>query len=566
MRHGLQEIGCSNVFVTRHTRSFALIGILLLTAALWAGVSRIGLNSDDFEYIPTLAPIAHVGDLFRPFVTQDMNPSYFRPVANLTMSLDFLLFGWSGEAFHLTNLLLHLIATLLVFCIARNIFRMSAGESLAASLAFGLLASHEYNLVVDTARADILAAIFVMLALLTYGRWRNIPSLICFASALLSKEIAVLILPFLPFLWWKKGTNKSWPVQILPVAPYLALLIAFFFYHSHFTTPILASQPLTASGAHSAIAFLRNGVYSLAYFVLPLELEQATSLLANYRTTALLLGMVAILLFTWFLVSRMHRELVHILVRPATFSFLTGSILFLTFERWRLYLPSIGLIAIMVLVVNRLFSRNAKRIALLLLIPLAAFHVYRALAVESSWRESTALRNSLRNDLTQILSQVHVRPLTLGILTSPAKLGSASVILLGEEAFVTRAEADRLDEFNRQTGSVHGTQVDSWTAVDVYALDGAGGFRPLSIGTLGRDRYLISVPAKSAMILYPSSIPGSERRDLELHTGDSVSTLSYTDIVRTSHTGLASSIEVDVHDTSALLLGIDSSERFRRIR
>ena len=553
--------------MTRHTRNFALIGILLLTAALWAGVSGIGLNSDDFQYIPTLAPIAHVGDLFRPFVTRDMSPNYFRPVANLTMSLDFLLFGWSGVGFHLTNLLFHLVATLLVFYFARNIFRMTVGEAFVTTLIFGLIASHEYNLVVDTARADILAAIFVMLTLQWYGRWRNIPSLLCFACALLSKEIAVLIIPFLPLLLWNKASNSKEKIaQLSPLVPYLLVFIAFYLYHSHFTTSILTSQPLTASGAHSALAFLRNGVYSLGYFVLPLDLAQATAVLANYLSTALLLGIVLFLLFIWFLVSKMNRETLRILIRPVIFSFLTGSVLFLTFERWRLYVPSIGLIAIIVLAISRIFPMNAKRIAVLALIPLGAFHVYRALAVESSWRESTALRDSLKDNLTQILSQVPTRPLTLGILASPAKLGSASVILLGEDALATRAEADRLSAYNRETGSVSGVHVDSWTAVDVYALDRANGFRFLRIDSMGPGRYLISVPSTSSMMLYPSSIPGSERRNLAFHTGDSISTTAYTDIVRAVRAGLATSIEVDVRDTVALLLRFDSSERFRRIR
>ncbi len=552
--------------MTRQSRNLVLFSILVLTAVLWAGVAGIGLNSDDYQYIPSLAPIAHPSDIFRPFIQPDANPSYFRPVANLTMALDFLLFGWSGAAFHLTNLLLHLIATLLVFYFARDVFRMREKEALVVALAFGLVASHEYNLLVNTARADMLAAIFVMLTLLCYHRGIRVASLICFALALLSKEIAVLILPFIPLVSSREATDKNkWKWQVLSFTPYLAIFIAFYFYRSHFTAPILSSQPLTTGGARSAMAFLRNGAYSLGYFVLPLDLSQATAILAHYRAMALLLGAISIILFVWIIARGNNPNSSRPFFRPIVFTLLTGSILFLTFERWRLYLPSIGLIAIIVLAVNRIASMRAKRVMLLLFVSLGAFHVYRALAAQSAWREGTALRDHLKNNLTEILSQNAERPLTLGILASPAKLGSASVILLGEDALVRRAEADRLSAYNKNTGSEQGVRIDSWTAVDVYTLDRAKGFRGLTVDSLESRKYFVSVPVGSSMVLYPSSEPGSERRDLVLQTGDSSSTANFTDIIRAMSAEGARSIEVDVHNGSSLLLTFDSSNRFRRI-
>ena len=534
--------------------------ILIAVAALWAGVAGIGMNSDDFQYLPSLAPIEHIGDVLRPFLSPDANPSFFRPLANVTMSLDFLLFGWSGAAFHLTDLLFHLVATLLVFYFARDLFRLTEREALAAALIFGILASHEYNLVVDTARADMLAAIFVLLSFLLLRRARIRHSLIfefaaiaSFFLALCSKEIAITALPLLLVL---PEERWDWMGRIRRMVPFVVVAILFYFYHAHFTTPIAESQPLMAAGAHNLAAFLRNGAYSIGYMVLPLDLAQATVLLTRYRTLTLLAGSLLGIAFLILTIAGQNRSTLRAFVMPVVFFLFTGSILFLTFERWRLYLPSVGAIAIVVLLVSRTPSRVLRMGLLAVLLLLGVFHIYRALLAQSEWRAATALRDRAKASLTRILNDVPRRPLTLGILASPSKLGGASVILLGESALVTRAEADRLSAYNHETASTAGTNVDSWTAVDVYALDRREGFRGLEVDSMGPERFLVSVPNGSSLILYPSgeSEGAASRRDLAFQPGDSVVTPHFTDIIRTASAGVAKSIEVIVGDSTATLL------------
>jgi len=568
--------------VETRTRSLLSTGILLAlilatTAALWAGVAGIRLNSDDYQYLPSLAPIAHVGDVLRPFISPDANPSFFRPVANATMALDFLLFGWSGAAFHLTNLFFHLVATLLVFYFARDIFKLTDREAFVATFIFGILASHEYNLVVDTARADTLATIFVMLSLLLLRRARKghsyaleCSAVVSFFLALCSKEIAITALPLIPILFWQRTKSPKadlWASARL-LAPFALITLIFYFYHAHFTAPVLESQPLTAEGAHSIAAFLRNGAYSIGYLILPLDLAQATALLTRYLTLTLAVGAVLGIVFFLIIFAGQNRSSLRALAKPVLFFLFTGSILFLSFERWRLYLPSIGAIAIIVLLVSRTSSRILRVIFLAMLLLLGNFHVNRALLAESEWREATALRDRAKASLTRVLEEVPKRPLMLGMLASPSKLGGASVILLGESALVTRAEADRISSYNRATASTAGTNVDSWTAVDVYALDRSAGFRGLKVDSIAPERFLVSVSKNGSINLYPSeeSENATPRRDQSLEPGDSIVTAPFTDVIRATSSGLAKSIEVDVHDSMATLLSLDSSGMFHRIR
>src|SRR5205807_8081788 len=136
--------------------------------------------------------------------------------------------------------LFHLIATLLVFYFVRDIFHFTEGESLCAALVFGLMASHEYNLVVDTARADILVATFMMLTILLHlraakGALFSIGAALSYALALCSKEIAIMALPLLILF---EHFRDRWDIiigRMRRIIPYLFASILFFFYHTHFT-------------------------------------------------------------------------------------------------------------------------------------------------------------------------------------------------------------------------------------------------------------------------------------------------------------------------------------------
>ncbi len=542
--------------------------VLLATAALWSGVAGIRLNSDDYQYLASLSPIQHFGDVLRPFVSPDANPSFFRPVTNATMALDFLLFGWSGAAFHFTNLFFHLIATLLVFYFVRDIFALTERESFWTALLFGIAASHEYNLVDDTARADVLAAIFVMLTFLLEKRTYRIAALASFALALLSKEIAIMALPLVPATFWEKSGNRSRSARraILLTTPYIIIAVAFNFYHAHFTQPILASQPLTSEGAHSLAAFLQNAAYSIGYLILPLDLGSATAVLTQYHALAFTVGVVLCIAVIGLVIRKRDKAFLARLWKPLAFTLVTGFVLCLTFERWRLYLPSVGAVAIIALMVGRASPRIIRTALLVAMIPLGAFHIYRALAAESEWRVSTAMRDTLQESLAGILARIPERPVTLGMLDVPAKLGSAAVDELGQSALVTRAEADRISERNRETAATDSVHVDSWTAVNVYALNASEGFRGLQLAQISRNSYLISVPETSTIALYPGSTTnGTARRDVAFHSGDTISEPEFVDIIRSSLFGIPKSIEVRVLDTSAVLLSFNGHS-FERIR
>lgn len=499
------------------------------TCLLWLGVSGIQLNGDDYQYLHSLAPMHSVGDALRPWTEHDANPHYFRPLANTTMVADFLLFGWSGSAFHLTNLLFHVVASLLVYPVARRVFRISQSQALIAALLFAILASHEYNLVVDTARADELVTIFGLLAMLALESWsgsRQASSLtlatLCYSLALTSKELAFFLLPV--FAW---QVIRAQGIHLLPVVralwPLALVSIAFLIYHEHFTLTTLGSNDVVQGASVGSV--LKNAAFSLAYLFLPLEQETALRMMHDH-VLLVALALVAIGLL-WLAVRTLGSSERKQLMLPLLFLFVTGISSWLVFERWRLYLPSVGAVIVLVMFGSALLRRSyGKILVAVLACAFIGYHVNRALSAQRDWQRSTAMMHTMKNDLRVLLSNRPSRQMRIMLVTVPAKLGSAGVMVLGWEALAQQAEAERLNAPGLALGAVDTSTVNVDGAIQVYALNTRNAFAGLRVQQTGASRFIVSAPGSAGLRLIPAGAGfAAARQELNLSAGDTLTNI-----------------------------------------
>ncbi|MFQ5801362.1 MAG: tetratricopeptide repeat protein [Candidatus Methylomirabilales bacterium] len=160
---------------------------------------------------------------------------YYRPLTNLSYLLDRRLWGEKALGFHLTNLLLHLLTTLLVFRVGLKI----AGLPLAAwggALLFAAHPIHTESVSMVQGRTDLLATLFYVGAFLLFHRYRMQGegpralrlyglSLASFFLALLSKEMAItlpLVIALHGFTHPPRPARNLWP--LLWTLPYLGVL------------------------------------------------------------------------------------------------------------------------------------------------------------------------------------------------------------------------------------------------------------------------------------------------------------------------------------------------------
>jgi tetratricopeptide (TPR) repeat protein len=151
--------------------ALALFALVALVALVYAPVRRGVFVWDDHALVET-NPLVQKGavlDIFRqPFWTtdalSDARPAYYRPLAILSLRADFAVAGDEAAAYHLSNLLLHLLAMILLVVVARRL-----GASVLASVLAGgvwaLLPRSTESVAWIAGRTDVLAAVMVFGAL-----------------------------------------------------------------------------------------------------------------------------------------------------------------------------------------------------------------------------------------------------------------------------------------------------------------------------------------------------------------------------------------------------------------
>lgn len=178
--------------------------------------------------------------------------SYYRPLVTSSFIFDRIVWGLSAPIMHFENVSLHLVNTLLLFFLARQLCVTQRLNSLllpfTAALIFGL---HPINVEAVTwiaGRADVMVTFFILLTSVFFFRYRFSGggswlffSLICFFLGTLAKETALFLMPGLLFLGWSKqaGTtfsSRSKHMSVLSttslLAPYACVVAGYFYLRS----------------------------------------------------------------------------------------------------------------------------------------------------------------------------------------------------------------------------------------------------------------------------------------------------------------------------------------------
>ena len=141
-----------------------------------------GLGTENLEWMATTFQMGH-----------------YHPLTWLTLGLDYTVWGLNPAGYHLTNLLLHALASVLVYWLLLTlILKASRADEpdyeMYLGAAFGAVVFAIHPLRVESVawaseRRDVLSGVFYLATVLLYLRGRKPASLAFFAAALLSKVI-----------------------------------------------------------------------------------------------------------------------------------------------------------------------------------------------------------------------------------------------------------------------------------------------------------------------------------------------------------------------------------------
>jgi protein O-mannosyl-transferase len=196
---------------------------------------------------------------------------FWHPLTWLSLMLDYQLFGLNAGGYHMNNLILHILSTLLLFWLFNRMTKAVWKSAFIAAL-FALHPMHVESVTWISERKDVLSAFFWMLTLCLYVYYtekplirRYIPVLFSFACALMSKSI-VVTLPMIMILldYWplsrcrigidsKKNNLIIW--QLKEKMPFF-ILSAVFSVITLFAQPSVKNIPLSYRLANAPVAFM----------------------------------------------------------------------------------------------------------------------------------------------------------------------------------------------------------------------------------------------------------------------------------------------------------------------
>ncbi|UCD66733.1 MAG: tetratricopeptide repeat protein, partial [Deltaproteobacteria bacterium] len=186
----------------------------------WQVLSFDFIDYDDAKYVRDNFQI-HSGitaeSLSWAFTT--FHAGFWQPLVWLSFMLDIEIFGLGPAGFHATNLIIHIINTLLLFLFLQNATR-AIWKSWFVALFFALHPLHIESVAWIAERKDVLSTFFFMLILLSYKRYARMPSLKNYLPVMLffilglSTKAMLVSVPFLLLLmdYWPLNRFKGKPL------------------------------------------------------------------------------------------------------------------------------------------------------------------------------------------------------------------------------------------------------------------------------------------------------------------------------------------------------------------
>ena len=226
--------GGTTRFIERFSRRGALAalalglstGICYLPAMLWGGFVW---DDQLWSQSNAVREWSGLGAIWA-WPTRIEGEAHYWPLTYTTFWLEHKLWGLAPAGYHIVNVLLHLLNSLLVW---RLLLRLAVPGAWVVAAVFAVHPLHVESVAWIIERKDVLSGFFYLAAVLVWLRfleqprpWRHGLALLLFAAGLLSKSIVVTLPAALLILqWWKSGRITG--PDLKRVAPFfpVALLI-----------------------------------------------------------------------------------------------------------------------------------------------------------------------------------------------------------------------------------------------------------------------------------------------------------------------------------------------------
>ena len=310
---------------------------------------------------------------------------FFRPLQLLTYMSDYSIWKLNPAGYHLTNILLHALAGILVFLLVNLIFE-DKRISLFTSLLFAVHPIHTEAVSYIAGRADILGTLFLLVSFIFYLKYMQeekvhlyIILLVAYILSLLSRENSLIFpLLLLCYHWiFKKRLYFKSFISILAVSIlYIILRLGLLpFYPRKSTTTLFERVP----GFFNALA----DYFKLLILPLNLHMEYGMKLFHISDPKTIIGIIILLLLLSVMFIKRHTDKIISFSIAWFLITLMPASNLYplnaYMAEHW-LYLPSIGFFLLLAYVFYK-----GKRILFVCLIALIFLYSFLTIRQNNYW-------------------------------------------------------------------------------------------------------------------------------------------------------------------------------------
>jgi protein O-mannosyl-transferase len=275
----------NNLFKTRHNEIIICLFLIITTLAVyWQVTNHEFLNYDDDIYITKNHHVrSGLGGIAWAFTATDA--ANWHPLTWVSHMLDVQLYGMNPGQHHMTNLLFHIVNTLLLFLVFKRMTGYLWRSGFIAAL-FALHPLHVESVAWVAERKDVLCAFFWMLTMFSYVRYVERPEanryflvLLFFMMGLMAKPM-IVTLPFALFLldYWplrrfrfgRSDSSKSGQERLFALRLILEKAPLFFLAAASSVVTFLVQQSggaVTALDALPLYARIGNALVSYAGYL-----------------------------------------------------------------------------------------------------------------------------------------------------------------------------------------------------------------------------------------------------------------------------------------------------------
>lgn len=266
---------------------FAVILLAVIVVAAYANSFFNPFMWDDVVLIPENTGIQYgwksVVSAFSPELwglrTDDgAFQRYYRPMHTLLSVIDYQIWGFNPFGYHLSNTLIHLFNTVLLYFLALRLIKESGAAFVAAAI-FAAHPIHTESVTFISARVDLLSALFLLISFILYlkssdnDRGRSFlygVSIFSFLLSLLSKEMSLTFPMFLAVYVWAFEGRKN---VLKRAGPYFILLALYIIFRV-FALPVFLESHKAQAGVATLLTTASTVVFDyIRLLVVPYPLR-----------------------------------------------------------------------------------------------------------------------------------------------------------------------------------------------------------------------------------------------------------------------------------------------------